>query len=179
MPELHVSHDSTFMPRATRIAAAVLVVVALVACGKKDAAPGAGAPGAGGAAPPPPAVGVIVATPGEVGLVTELPGRLEATRVSQVRARAAGILQQRLFREGSDVKAGQPLFRIDPAPLLAASQSAQASLARSEANAVQAKALADRYKADLAAAVSQDGMQQREGPLLVQSVAWSLRQSVG
>ena len=146
MPDLHVSQDSTFLPRATRVAAAVLMVVALVACGKKDAAPGAGAPGAGGGAPPPPAVGVIVATPGEVGLVTELPGRLEATRVSQVRARAAGILQQRLFREGSDVKAGQPLFRIDPAPLLAASQSAQASLARSEANAVQAKALADRYK---------------------------------
>ncbi|MBS0425804.1 MAG: efflux RND transporter periplasmic adaptor subunit [Proteobacteria bacterium] len=146
MPDLHVSHDSTFLPRATRVAAAVLMVVALAACGKKDAAPGAGTPGAGGGAPPPPAVGVIVATPGEVGLVTELPGRLEATRVSQVRARAAGILLERLFREGSDVKAGQPLFRIDPAPLVAASQSAQASLARSEANAAQAKALADRYK---------------------------------
>ena len=61
--------------------------------------------------PPPPEVGVVVATPGDVGLVTELPGRLEASRVAQVRARAAGILQKRLFREGSDVKAGQPLFQ--------------------------------------------------------------------
>jgi membrane fusion protein (multidrug efflux system) len=48
--------------------------------------------------------------------LTELPGRLEASRVAQVRARVPGILQKRLFREGSDVKAGQPLFRIDAAP---------------------------------------------------------------
>ena len=54
--------------------------------------------------------------PRPVGLVTELPGRLEASRVAQVRARAAGIVQKRLFREGSDVKAGQPLFQIDSAP---------------------------------------------------------------
>jgi membrane fusion protein (multidrug efflux system) len=87
-----------------------------------------------------------VATPTDVGLLTELPGRLEASRVAEVRARAAGILQERLFREGSDVKAGQPLFRIDPAPYLATAQSAQASLARAEANAVQAKSLAERYK---------------------------------
>jgi len=146
MPDLHVSRDSSLSLRAAGVAAAVLMVVALAACGNKEGAPAAAGPGGGGAAAPPPSVGVVVATPGDVGLVTELPGRLESTRVSQVRARAAGILQQRLFREGSDVKAGQPLFHIDPAPLVAASQSAQASLARSEANAVQAKALADRYK---------------------------------
>jgi membrane fusion protein (multidrug efflux system) len=74
-----------------------------------------------------------------------LPGRLEASRVAQVRARAAGILQERLFREGSDVKAGQPLFRIDAAPYAAALQSAQAGLARSQANLTQATALAERY----------------------------------
>ncbi len=122
------------------------VVLSLAACGKGDApAAGAGAAGGGGA-PPPPEVGVVVATPGDVGLVTELPGRLEASRVAEVRARAAGILQQRLFREGSDVKQGQQLFRIDSAPYSAAAASSQASLARAEANAVQAKALADRYK---------------------------------
>jgi membrane fusion protein (multidrug efflux system) len=81
-----------------------------------------------------------------VGLVTELPGRLEASRVAQVRARAAGIVQQRLFREGSDVRAGQPLFRIDPAPYAAANASAQAALMRAQANAGQASALAERYK---------------------------------
>jgi len=119
------------------------VALFLTACGKGDAPKPAAA---AGAAPPPPEVGVVVATPGNVGLVTELPGRLEASRVAQVRARAAGILQQRLFREGSDVKQGQPLFRIDSAPYAAAAASSQASLARAEANAVQAKALAERYK---------------------------------
>jgi membrane fusion protein (multidrug efflux system) len=81
-----------------------------------------------------------------VGLITELPGRLEASRVAQVRARAAGILQERLFREGSQVKAGQALFRIDAAPYAAALQSAQANMARAEANRATAQALADRYK---------------------------------
>ncbi|PKO68494.1 MAG: efflux transporter periplasmic adaptor subunit [Betaproteobacteria bacterium HGW-Betaproteobacteria-16] len=115
----------------------------LAACGQ-SAAPEGAAPAGGGM--PAPEVGVITVTPGDVGLVTELPGRLEASRVAQVRARAAGILQERLFREGSDVKAGQALFRIDAAPYAAALQSAQASLARAEANKAQATALAERYK---------------------------------
>jgi len=75
-----------------------------------------------------------------------LPGRLEASRVAQVRARAAGILQKRLFREGSDVKEGQPLFTIDSAPYAAAAASARAGQARAEANLAQATALAERYK---------------------------------
>ncbi|WP_219213649.1 efflux RND transporter periplasmic adaptor subunit [Variovorax boronicumulans] len=122
-------------------ALSAVMLLALSACGGKD-----GAPAAAAAAPPAASVGVIVATPGDVGLVTELPGRLEASRVAQVRARAAGILQERVFREGSDVKAGQPLFRIDPAPYAAAAQSAAAGLARAEANAAQARALAERYR---------------------------------
>ena len=142
MPLLHVSRQSSFSPRLAIVAAAVVLVLA--ACSKGDAPAGPG--GAGGGAPPAPEVGVVVAAPTDVGLVTELPGRLEASRVAQVRARASGILLKREFREGSDVKAGQLLFRIDPAPLVAAAQNAQATLARAEANAVQAKALADRYK---------------------------------
>lgn len=141
MPVLHVSRHPLFSPRNAAIAAATAALLALTACGKADAPAGHG-----GAAPPPPEVGVVVATPTNVGLITELPGRLEASRVSQVRARAAGILQERVFKEGSDVKAGQLLFRIDPAPYAAAARSAEASLARAEANAVQAKALAERYK---------------------------------
>jgi membrane fusion protein (multidrug efflux system) len=97
------------------------------------------------AAPPPPEVGVVTVTPGRADLSAELPGRLEAFRVAQVRARAAGILQRRLFTEGSDVKAGQPLFEIDPAPYRAALSSAQATLARAEASLLQAQSLADRY----------------------------------
>jgi membrane fusion protein (multidrug efflux system) len=97
------------------------------------------------AAPPPPEVGVVTVAPGRADLAAELPGRLEAFRVAQVRARAAGILQKRLFTEGSDVKAGQALFEIDAAPYRATLASAQATLARAEANLVQAQALADRY----------------------------------
>jgi membrane fusion protein (multidrug efflux system) len=93
---------------------------------------------AAAAAPPPPEVGVVTATTGRADLATELPGRLEAYRVAQVRARAAGILHKRLFTEGSDVKAGQALFEIDAAPY-------RATLARAEANLLQAQALADRY----------------------------------
>ncbi len=130
---------------------ATACVLALAACGKSEAPKGP--PGAG---MPPPEVGVVTVQPGDVGLLTELPGRLEASRVAQVRARAAGIVQKRLFREGSDVKAGQALFKIDAAPYAAALQSAQAALARSQANLSQAASLATRYKPLLEAnAVSQ------------------------
>jgi membrane fusion protein (multidrug efflux system) len=113
----------------------------LVACGQSSTAP-AGPPGA----MPPAEVGVIKVSPGDVGLVTELPGRLEASRVAQVRARAAGILQKRLFQEGSEVKAGQALFEIDASPYKAVLDSAQAGLAKAEANLMQASAQAQRYK---------------------------------
>ena len=145
---------SALSPARVRLGVAaggLSVVLLLAACGKSEAPPAAGG---GGKAPP--RGGVVVAPPGEVGLVTERPGRLEASRVAQVRARAAGILQKRLFREGSDVKAGQPLFAIDAAPYAAALQSAEATLARAQANLTQAGALAERYKPLLAAnAVSQ------------------------
>jgi membrane fusion protein (multidrug efflux system) len=127
---------------AISTAALLAVAVLLSACGKGDA-PAGGPPGGG---MPPPEVGVVTVTPGDVGLITELPGRLEASRVAQVRARAAGILQERLFREGSDVRAGQPLFRIDSAPYAAAAESARAGQAKAEANLAQARALAERYK---------------------------------
>ena len=88
---------------------------------------------------PPPEVGVVEVQPGAVPLTTILPGRLEASRLSQIRARAAGILLKRHFEEGSDVKAGQLLFTIDSAPYRATLSSAQANLA-------QASALARRYR---------------------------------
>ena len=89
----------------------------LAGCGQSAAPPAAGA----GAAPPPVEVGVVTVTQGSVGLMTELPGRTEASRVAQVRARVAGILQRPLFREGSEVKADQALFdelaaTLRPAP---------------------------------------------------------------
>lgn len=116
----------------------------LAACGQ-GTAPAAG-PGGPGGAPPPAEVGVVTVKAGDVGLVTELPGRLEASRVAQVRARAAGIVQKRLFAEGSAVRAGQALFQIDASPYQATLASAQASVAKAEANLVQAAAQADRFK---------------------------------
>ena len=87
---------------------------------------------AGGGTPPALPVGVIQAQVSPVGLSQNLPGRVEASRVAEIRARAAGILEKRLFKEGSDVKAGQVLFQIDPAPLRAAYNSAQAALVRAQ-----------------------------------------------
>ena len=130
MPQLRDASGTPYLRATTTrrvisLAAISAAVLLVSACGKADGQ----AAGAGGPKPPPVEVGVVTATPGDVGLITELPGRVEASRVAQVRARAAGILQQRVFKEGSDVKAGQVLFRIDPAPYAAAAESARASLA--------------------------------------------------
>lgn len=127
----------------TQLALAVGLTLTLVACGQS--APAAGASGPGGAMPLA-EVGVVTVTPGDVGLITELPGRLEASRVAQVRARVAGILQKRLFTEGSDVRAGQALFSIDASPYEATLASATANVAKAEANLMQASAQAERYK---------------------------------
>jgi len=127
-------------------ASILFTVILLVSCSQKPAAPAGPAGAAPNGAPPPPEVGVLTIALQSVTLTTELPGRLEASRVAQVRARAAGIVLQRLFREGSDVIAGQPLFRIDPAPYQAALSSAQATLARARANQTQTRAQAERFK---------------------------------
>jgi len=95
--------------------------------------------------PPPPDVAVVTVTPRPVVMTTELPGRVEASRTAQVRARAAGIVLERVFQEGSDVQAGDVLYRIDPAPLQATLNSAKAQLARAEANLKQASIRAKRY----------------------------------
>jgi membrane fusion protein (multidrug efflux system) len=138
----------------SKVAALALATLLLAACGAKDTAPGA-APGGGGGMPPP-AVGVIVVAPQTVALQTELPGRVEPLRTAQVRARVTGIVMQRQFVEGSEVKAGQPLFSIDAAPYQAALDSATAQLARAQATVAQASATVERYKPLAAAqAISQ------------------------
>jgi membrane fusion protein (multidrug efflux system) len=99
---------------------------------------------------------VVTVTPGSVTLNSELPGRTEASRIAQVRARTAGIVLKRVYTEGGDVKAGEVLFRIDPAPFQASYDSAQAAVAKAEANLAQAELKVKRYKPLLAAqAVSQ------------------------
>lgn len=132
------SHSRLWAPSALGL------TLLLAACGQGNAP--AASPGGPGGAPPPTEVGVVTVKAGDVGLVTELPGRLEASRVAQVRARVAGIVQRRLFVEGSSVRAGQSLFQIDASPYQATLASAQASVAKAEANLMQASAQAERFK---------------------------------
>src|SRR5574337_172921 len=131
--------------------AAAVVPVLLAACGREG-------PPAAAAAMPPPQVGVITAEPGPVPLSTELPGRLEAWRSAQVRARVAAIVQKRRFVEGSQVKAGQVLFELDAAPFQAALASAEATAARADATLAQARVQLERNRplADAKAISAQD-----------------------
>lgn len=89
-------------------------------------------------------VGVITLAPSAVALTRELPGRVSAYRVAEVRARVTGIILKRHFTEGNDVKAGERLFEIDPAPYRAARDIAQAQMARAQAAEGTARLLAQR-----------------------------------
>jgi len=95
---------------------------------------------------PPPEVGVVVVHAGPVPLVREASGRLAPTRASDVRARVAGVVQERLYKEGSMVKEGQPLVRIDAAPLRAQLAAALANLEQAEAAAKNASVTAARNR---------------------------------
>jgi len=97
-------------------------------------------------APPPPEVAVIEVHPEAVPLTRELVGRLAPTRVAQVRARVAGIILDRVYREGTDVAQDEVLYRIDPAPLEAALHAREAALARARADATNAAATAKRFR---------------------------------
>ena len=138
----HNPHPS---PTLGRLAAASMAALFLLAgCGDKSAA-APGAAGLGGVRPPP-EVGVVTVKMEPVALQTELPGRVEPVRVAQVRARVNGVVLKRLFIEGSEVKQGQSLFQIDPAPYAAQLNSARAALGKSQANLNVANAQAARYK---------------------------------
>jgi membrane fusion protein (multidrug efflux system) len=106
--------------------------------------------------PPVPEVAVVTVQAEPVVLTTELPGRTSAFLVADIRPQVNGLIQKRLFTEGSDVKAGQSLYEIDPAPFQAALDTAQAALSRSEATLPSIRSRVERYK-DLLAdrAVSQ------------------------
>ena len=143
MRSAHSSTPSSPMS-LSRIAAGSLMALALLSgCGKKDAAQGPGGPGGG---MPAPEVGVITTKFEPVALLTELPARAEPVRVAQVRARVNGVVLKRLFTEGSEVKQGQSLYQIDPAPYQAQLAAAQADLGRANATLTQAAAQAERYK---------------------------------
>lgn len=108
------------------------------------------------AQPPPPEIATVTVQPEAIELTTELPGRISALRIAEIRPQVNGILQKRLFEEGSDVKAGQLLYQIDPASFEVSLESAKASLSKAQANLPSIKLRADRYKELLSArAVSQ------------------------
>lgn len=115
---------------------------------------GAGTAGAilAGCAPPeppppkPPEVRVVAVASRPLARVIEVPGRLQAVRVADVRARVDGIVERRLYAEGSDVRAGRSLFAIDPRPLQARLAAAEATLARALAAAANAKQDLGRYE---------------------------------
>ena len=125
--------------RAGLAASAVLV---LQACGPADSATPSAAP---------PEVSVMTVHRSSVPITIELPGRTSAYLVAQVRARVDGIVLQRAFKEGGDVKVGQRLYQIDPAPYIASLNSATASLQKAEANLASTAALVERYKGLVAA----------------------------
>lgn len=106
----------------------------------------------------PPEVGVVTVQPQRVALTTELPGRTAPHLIAEVRPQVNGIIQKRLFTEGTDVKAGQVLYQIDPATYQAAFDSARATLARAEATLVTVRLKAERYR-DL---VKSKGVSQQE-----------------
>ncbi len=97
-------------------------------------------------APQPTEVSVATVRKASVPVVTELPGRTSAYLVAQVRARVDGIVLKREFKEGAEVKAGQRLYQIDPAPYRAALDSAIGTLQKSQANLAAQNALEERYK---------------------------------
>lgn len=119
---------------------ALASALTLAAC--SDSGPKGPAPGVAPAANP---VGVIVARTEPVKLTTELPGRTVAYMVAEVRPQVSGIIQQRLFTEGSDVKEGQTLYQIDPATYRTALASANAGLSRAEAKHYAVRLKAERY----------------------------------
>jgi membrane fusion protein, multidrug efflux system len=113
-----------------------------------------------------PEVAAVTVQSQELELTTELPGRTSAYLVSEIRPQVNGIIQKRLFTEGSDVKSGQVLYQIDPAPFQAALESARANLSKSEANLVVTRLKFERYKGLLAEkAVSQQDYDDREAAL--------------
>jgi membrane fusion protein (multidrug efflux system) len=136
------SRPSLGMPAFTLLTVALAVAAAftLSACGKSEAPAGA-PPGADQA----PRVGVVTMQPQRVALSAELSGRTVAYQNAEVRPQVTGIVKTRAFKEGSDVKAGQLLYQIDPASYQATLDSAKAALSKAEANAATAKLKVARY----------------------------------
>jgi membrane fusion protein (multidrug efflux system) len=131
-------HLSRILKRCATSALLAAAAASLAACGSS----GQGASQGAAAAPPP--VTVLAVEPQQVPLTASFTGRLSAYREANVLARVSGVLRKRLYKEGTEVKAGQSLFEIDPAPYRTALDAALAALAQARANATNAHATAQR-----------------------------------
>ena len=125
------------LPRLSQIGASLFMLYAIAGCGGKSEGP---------AAPPPTEVSIVTVKPAPLAITNEMPARVEASRVAEVRARVPGIVLKRTFKEGSDVKSGATLFLIDPAQFKAEYNSAEAAVQRAEATLLQNQLKAKRYK---------------------------------
>jgi len=134
--QFHISKSHNSLGQWRAALAALAGGLLLTACNRQVQAPPR----------PAPEVGVVTVQPTSVPVTTELSGRVSAVRMAEVRARVAGILLKRNFKEGTEVSAGDVLFEIDPAPLQAARDSASAAVAKAEANSKDAQAKAARLK---------------------------------
>lgn len=136
----------------------VLVLVALVGCGSA-AEPEVSAPA--------PLVTVMTVASSRLELTEDLPARVAPVRIAEIRSQVSGIVRRRLFEQGTDVRAGQPLFEIDPSPFRAEEETAVAALQRAEAALVRASTQAERLeplvKADaISRQVYDDAVSQRQ-----------------
>lgn len=129
---------SVFTAHPLPFCSLLLICLSDAGCGKKSVAKPPEMP--------PAAVTFIVVSEEDVSITRELPGRIDAFRVAEIRARVAGILLEKTFKEGEDVKADTLLFKIDSAPLQAANDSAMANLARAEANFQKTENQVRRYR---------------------------------
>lgn len=143
------------MRRPVKFISTILLAILLAACSGGDPAGGRGGRGAHGG---PTKVGYVVVNPTSVPLTTELGGRAVAYETSEVRPQVNGLIRARYFEEGSIVKKGQPLYRIDPSLYQAAVNQAQANVASARASAVAARTKAARFKplAQMQAIAKQD-----------------------
>jgi len=129
------------------VPAALACGLALTACNRSGPPP---------TAAPAPEVATVTVAQRRAVLTTELPGRTAPYRIAEIRPQVNGLIQKRLFEEGTDVKAGQELYQIDPAPFQATLDNAKAALGRAEANLPALRSRANRYQEALAdKAVSQ------------------------
>lgn len=130
--------DLRIAPSPARFGRTAAALAALLLTGCTEPAPPP--------APPPPEVQVVTVSAQPLANLIEVPGRLEAVRSAEVRARVNGIVQRKLYKEGTDVRAGQALFAIDPRELRAQLSAVQAALSRAEATAANAAQDVERYE---------------------------------